>query len=142
MTGTMPIRSKCACTRVRRAARVLTSLYDEALATTGLTIAQFALLRAVGRLETPNVSELAEEMALERSTLGRNVLVLQRMRLLDVTEGDDLRARRITMTTRAQRLVSSCLPKWEQAQRKVEARLGKEGVSTLFDLLERLEAVT
>ncbi|KWT69925.1 MULTISPECIES: MarR family transcriptional regulator [unclassified Variovorax] len=138
----MPIRSKCACTRVRRAARVLTSLYDEALATTGLTIAQFALLRAVGRLETPNVSELAEEMALERSTLGRNVLVLQRMRLLDVTEGDDLRARRITMTTRAQRLVSSCLPKWEQAQRKVEARLGKEGVSTLFGLLERLEAVT
>ena len=123
----MAIRSKCACTRVRRAARVLTSLYDEALAATGLNIAQFALLRAVGRLGTPNLSELAEEMALDRSTLGRNVLVLKRMRLLDVAEGDDLRARRVTTTTRAQRVVDSCLPMWDQAQRKVEARLGKEG---------------
>lgn len=112
----------------------------EALASTGLNIAQFALLRAVGRLEAPNLSELAEEMALDRSTLGRNVLVLQRMRLLDVAEGEDLRARRITMTTRAQRLVDFCLPMWNEAQCKVEARLGKEGVSTLFDLLGRLEA--
>lgn len=138
----MAIHSKCACTRVRRAARVLTRLYDEALTTTGLNIAQFALLRAVGRLEAPSLSELAEEMALDRSTLGRNVLVLQRMRLLDVSEGDDLRARRITMTARAQRLVNSCLPMWEDAQHKVEARLGRDGVSTLFDLLERLEAGT
>ena len=67
-------------------------------------------------------------------------LVLQRMRLLDMAEGEDLRARRITMTTRAQRLVDSCLPMWNEAQCKVEARLGKDGVSTLFDLLERLEA--
>lgn len=138
----MAIHSRCACTRVRRAARVLTSLYDEALATTGLNIAQFALLRAVGRLKTPNLTELADEMGLDRSTLGRNVLVLQRMGLLNVTDGDDLRARRITTTTRAQRLVDSCLPRWEHVQRTVEARLGKEGVSTLFDLLERLEAAT
>jgi DNA-binding MarR family transcriptional regulator len=136
----MAIRSKCACTRVRRGARVLTSLYDEALATTGLSIAQFSLLRAVGRLEAPNLSEVAEEMALDRSTLGRNVVVLQRMKLLDVAEADDLRARRITMTARAQRLVNACLPMWEETQRKVEARLGRGGLATLFDLLERLEA--
>ena len=135
----MAIRSQCACTRVRRAARVVTHLYDEALMNTGLSIAQFALLRAVGRLEAPNLSELAEEMALDRSTLGRNVLVLQRKRLLDVTDGDDLRARRITITARAQRLVNSCLPLWQEAQDTVEARLGKSGVATLLDLLERLE---
>jgi DNA-binding MarR family transcriptional regulator len=138
----MTIRSKCACTRVRRGARVLTNLYDEALATSGLNIAQFALLRAVGRLDTPNLSEVAEEMALDRSTLGRNVLVLQRMRLLDVTEAKDLRARRITMTARAQRLVDTCLPMWEEAQRKVETRLGKAGMSTLLELLERLETAS
>lgn len=135
----MTIRSKCACTRVRRAARVLTSLYDEALATADLNIAQFALLRAVGRMDAPNLSELAEEMALDRSTLGRNVQVLQRMGLLEVSEGDDMRARRITMTTKANRLVESCLPRWNEAQRTVEARLGKDGVATLLGLLERLE---
>jgi DNA-binding MarR family transcriptional regulator len=136
----MAIRSQCACTRVRRAARVLTGLYDEALATTGLNIAQFALLRAVGRLEAPNLSELGEEMALDRSTLGRNVQVLQRMELLEVSQADDLRARRITLTSKATRLVESCLPRWERAQRTVETRLGKTGVATLLGLLERLEA--
>jgi DNA-binding MarR family transcriptional regulator len=135
----MAIRSKCACTRVRRAARVLTNLYDEALMSTGLNIAQFGLLRAVARLDEPNLSELAAEMALDRSTLGRNVQVLQRMGLLDVSEGDDLRARRITMTPRAERLVESCLPRWERAQRTVELRLGAQGVATLLALLERLE---
>lgn len=135
----MAIRSRSACTRVRRAARVLTNLYDEALASTGLNIAQIALLRAVGRLDAPNLSELGVEMALDRSTLGRNVTVLQRMDLLYVSEGADLRARRVAMTARAERLVESCLPKWEEAQRTVELRLGKQGVATLFDLLERLE---
>jgi DNA-binding MarR family transcriptional regulator len=137
----MAIRSKCACTRVRRAARVLTALYDEALEPTGvgLNIAQFALLRAVGRMDAPNLSELAGEMALDRSTLGRNVSLLQRMQLLDVSDGDDLRARRITLTARAHSTVERCLPKWEEAQHKVEARLGKSGLATLLDLLERLE---
>lgn len=133
------IHSKCACTRVRRAARVLTTLYDEALASTGLNITQFALLRAVARLEAPSLTALAEEMALDRSTLGRNVQVLQRLGLLDVGEGDDLRARRISLTARAQRLVEATLPRWDQAQRTVEQRLGKRGVATLFSLLERLE---
>jgi DNA-binding MarR family transcriptional regulator len=135
----MAIRSRCACTRVRRAARVLTSLYDEALASTGLNVAQFALLRAVGRLDAPNLSELGAEMALDRSTLGRNVQVLQRLKLLAVSDSDDLRARRITMTPRAERLLEKCLPQWEDAQRTVEQRLGKQGVATLLDLLERLE---
>lgn len=136
----MAIRSRCACTRVRRAARVLTDIYDEALTSTGLNIAQFALLRATARLNAPNLSELGAEMALDRSTLGRNVLVLQRMGLLDISkEEDDLRARRLTLTDRAQRLVDSCLPLWEAAQRQVERRLGKHGVAILLELLERLE---
>lgn len=133
------VHSPCACTRVRRAARVLTGLYDGALAASGLNITQFALLRAVGRMEAPNLSELAAEMALDRSTLGRNVQVLERLRLLEVSEGDDLRARRITVTARGQRLVASSLPAWDEAQRTVESRLGKQGVATLFGLLEQLE---
>lgn len=136
----MAIRSRCACTRVRRAARVLTALYDGALAEAGLNIAQFALLRAVGRMDAPNLSELGAETAIDRSTLGRNVQLLQHMGLLDVAPSDDLRARRITLTAEATRLIEACLPGWNDAQRTVESRLGKEGVATLLDLLERLEA--
>ena len=93
-----------------------------------------------GETQRSDLSELGAEMALDRSTLGRNVLVLQRMGLLDISkEEDDLRARRLTLTDRAQRLVDSCLPLWEAAQRQVERRLGKHGVAILLELLERLE---
>ena len=85
------IHTKCACTRVRRAARALTDSYDEALKPLGLKVTQFSLVRTVDRLGAPSLTGLAQEMALDRSTLGRNVAVLERMGLLDRSDGADLR---------------------------------------------------
>ena len=76
------IRTPCACTRVRRAARAITGVYDEALRDTGLKVTQFAMLRTIGRMEGTSISELAAEMALDRSTFGRNLIPLTRRGLV------------------------------------------------------------
>ncbi|MGH8850121.1 MAG: hypothetical protein ACREYD_03915, partial [Casimicrobiaceae bacterium] len=47
-TGAAPAPA-CACGRLRRAARALTQLYDDAMAPSGLRITQFSLLRTVAR---------------------------------------------------------------------------------------------
>jgi DNA-binding MarR family transcriptional regulator len=133
------IHTKCACTRVRRAARALTDAYDDALKPLGLKVTQFSLLRTVARMETPSLTMLAEEMALDRSTLGRNVGVLQRQGLVRLSEGNDLRERTVSLTPRARRLVERAAPLWDQAQERVERSLGKQGVATLFDLLAKVE---
>jgi len=131
----------CACTRARRAARSLTNLYDAALKPVGLQITQFSLLRTIDRMAPVNVSTLAEAMLLDRSTLGRNLTVLERRGMLVLTEGKDLRDRSVTLAPSARRLLKEALPRWEEAQRSVAKTLGKRGVAELFDLLEKVETL-
>jgi DNA-binding MarR family transcriptional regulator len=131
----------CACTRARRAARSLTKLYDAALEPVGLQITQFSLLRNIDRLAPVNVSTLAGAMLLDRSTLGRNLTVLERRGLLMLTGGADQRDRSVTLAPSARRLLQEALPRWEQAQRTVEKTLGKRGVTDLFELLEKVESL-
>ena len=133
------IHTKCACTRVRRAARALTDSYDEALKPLGLKVTQFSLVRTVDRLGAPSLTGLAQEMALDRSTLGRNVAVLERMGLLDRSDGADLREWTVALTPRARKLLERAIPLWDAAQERVERVIGKRGVSELFDLLAKLE---
>ncbi len=133
------INTKCACVRARRASRALTDLYDAALRPVGLKITQFSVLRTLQRLGPVSISALAAEMALERSTLGRNLLLLKRDGLVRLGDASDMREWSVELTSRAVRLLERALPLWEEAQAKVESRLGKEDVATLFDLLARLE---
>lgn len=133
------IHTKCACTRVRRAAHALTDAYDDALKPLGLKVTQFSLLRTVERLGSPSLTSLAKEMALDRSTLGRNVAVLQRQGLVSLSEGSDLRERAVSLTPRARRRIERAVPLWDAAQQRVERSLGTQGVSTLFKLLSKLE---
>jgi len=133
------IPSKCACARVRRAARTLTDLYDEALGPVDLKITQFSVLRTIDRMGPVSISGLAAEMGLDRSTLGRNLAVLERRGLIGLSEGADQRERTAALTARARRLLAKAVPLWEQAQERVGASLGGEGVSALFALLGRVE---
>lgn len=133
------VHTKCACTRVRRAARSLTGIYDEAIRPVGLKITQFSVLRTVARMGTVNISNLATEMALDRSTLGRNLGILARERLVNLADGDDLRERTVALTPRAHRLLEKAVPLWEHAQRRVDLLLGKDDVVTLFNLLSKFE---
>jgi DNA-binding MarR family transcriptional regulator len=131
----------CACTRARRAARTLTTLYDSALQPVGLQITQFSLLRTIDRLAPVNVSVLAEAMLLDRSTLGRNLTVLERRGLLVLSGGADLRERALTLSSSARRLLRKAIPLWEEVQRTVGRRLGMRAVADLFELLEKVEAL-
>ena len=133
------IHTKCACTRVRRAARSLTELYDDVLRPIDLKVTQFSVLRTIDRMGLVNISSLAAEMALDRSTLGRNLGVLERRGLVDLSEGEDQRERTVSLTSRARRLLDKAVPLWEQAQERVNSLLGKQGVAALFMLLGKFE---
>ena len=135
----MTIRSRCACTRARRAARSLTDLYDAALQPVGLKITQFSVLRTVERLQPVSITALADEMALERSALGRNLVLLRERGLVRYADADDMRQWSIELTPKATGLLQKALPLWERAQAKVERVLGKSGVDALFGLLEKIE---
>ena len=130
--------TSCLCTQLRRASRGVTRRYDDALAAVGLGVAQFSLLRHVQRLGQPSISLLADAMGLDRSTLGRNLRVLEEQGLVQLGEGRDLRAREVRLTEAGLQRIEQALPLWEQVQRELNARLGADRRAELMRLLEEL----
>jgi DNA-binding MarR family transcriptional regulator len=135
------VQTKCVCIRARRGARAITDLYDAALKPAGIKITQFSVLRNVARLQPVSISRLATEMGLDRSTLGRNLLLLRRRGLVVFSDADDMRQWSIELSDKARKLLARALPLWQSAQAKMEGALGREGVTTLFDLLQKVEMI-
>ncbi len=76
------MKTACYCAALREAARKTTALYDAALEPAGVTLAQFSLMRRIERAGAVSLSELGRMAELDRSTVGRNVKVLARLRLV------------------------------------------------------------
>nr|WP_315435273.1 MarR family transcriptional regulator [uncultured Pseudomonas sp.] len=110
--------SKCLCTNLRRAARGVSRHYDGALDGFGINVAQYSLLCNLQRLEQPSISELAEAMGLDRSTLGRNLRVLEGEGLVALAEGEDMRNRIVRLTETGVQRLAAALPAWEAAQQR------------------------
>ncbi|WP_027595874.1 MarR family winged helix-turn-helix transcriptional regulator [Pseudomonas sp. LAIL14HWK12:I7] len=132
------LTSECICTHLRRAARGVSRHYDEALAGFGINVAQFSLLRHLQRLDRPSITTLAEAMGLERSTLGRNLRVLEADGLVALADGDDQRNRVVLLTEAGKALLQAAYPAWEQAQGLLVERLGVGQRDELVRLLEQL----
>jgi DNA-binding MarR family transcriptional regulator len=114
----------CLCTGLRQAALAATKFYDDALRPTGLKITMFRLLRRIGEADAPTMTQLADIVQLDRSTLGRNLRVLERLGLVQLSDGEDERTKTIELTTGGLRKLEAALPLWASAQRRMKKRLG------------------
>ncbi len=130
--------SPCYCASLRAAARKATALYDATLAPAGVNVAQFALLRKIERAESVSLTELGRLAALDRSTVGRNVKVLERLGLVQVAAAEDQREAAVALTPAGAEALVRAAPHWEEAQRHVEAALGTDGAHALRTLANKL----
>src|ERR1700683_569948 len=90
---------ECNCLAVRQAARHVTQIYDRHMAPFGLRTTQFSILVRLRQLGPMTINALAEDMVMDRTTLGRNILPLQREGLIAVSRGrEDRRARELHLT--------------------------------------------
>src|SRR5215475_10189148 len=89
----------CTCLAVRQAARHVTQFYDQYLAPSGLRTTQFSILAKLKRLGPLTINALAAGLVMDRTTLGRNILPLQRDGLIAVVKGStDRRSKELRMT--------------------------------------------
>ncbi|MDB5507027.1 MAG: MarR family transcriptional regulator [Devosia sp.] len=116
----------CYCIAVRKAARRITGRYDEALAPLGINLAQFSLLRSIERRGKISLTELARGLELDRSTVGRNVKVLQRARLVTAETGTDQREATVGLTGHGREIFERALPIWQATQTMVDTALGPQ----------------
>lgn len=128
----------CACTKLRRSARIVSSLYDEALAPAGFTVAQFSLLRMLQRAGPCSLTQLAAATGHDRTTLNRTLRPLEEAGMIASQPGEDQRARIVAVTDEARAAMRRAQPRWEEAERKMNETLGPDRAA-LFSVLDRVE---
>jgi len=133
--------AECACEGLRRTARAVTQLYEDALAPSGLRATQFPILVALAAAGPLPVTRLADALGLERTTLTRNMRGLQDLGIIAIAGGDDRRTRVVELTPEGSRCLSEALPLWEQAQGHVEERFGHVRLQGLHGELSRLTEI-
>ncbi|MFB4370497.1 MULTISPECIES: MarR family winged helix-turn-helix transcriptional regulator [unclassified Pseudomonas] len=131
--------TECLCTRLRRASRGVSKLYDDALSGVGLSVAQYSLLRHLQRLYQPSITDLADAVGLERSTLGRNLRLLEGRGLVALADGADQRNRLVSLTIRGEKLLAEALDAWQGVQLELKQRLQPHHLQALDELLASLD---
>jgi DNA-binding MarR family transcriptional regulator len=128
----------CACANLRRAARAVTQVFDEALGPSGLRATQFTLLVTSRLMGESTINELAERMAMDRTTLSRNLKPLVRSGLLEVRPGEDGRTRLVRLTPAGEHALEEAYPLWQQAQQETVGILGEERHEALLGDVSRM----
>ena len=131
----------CACRNVRMAARAVTQFYDEALRPTGLRATQFGILGATMAMGPLTVTKLAERTVTDRTTLTRNLRLLQKRGLIRIQRGNDGREREVSLTERGRDALAKGYPFWQKAQAHVVKGLGEERWKSLRDGLAAVVSV-
>src|SRR6478672_4439054 len=129
---TLPGPEDCNCFAVRSAARHVTRLYDQLLAPVGLRVTQYSILARLKRKGPLTINALAEDMVMDRTTLGRNVLPLQRDGLITIkSASSDRRAKELRLTKAGGNRLQQALERWSQAQARFEAAFGEKRAADL-----------
>jgi DNA-binding MarR family transcriptional regulator len=126
------IGEECMGLHVRRAARRISRMYDDAFAPVDLTIGQFSLLTMLAGQDRWAMQPLADALGMDRSSLTAMLKPLERRQLVtSKTDDVDRRARHLTLTGTGSALLVQAEPLWRDAQQRVLALLGAENAAAV-----------
>ena len=114
----------CACFNTLKTARVLGQVYDRALEPSGLKNTHFTALSVADAYDGISITELSKAMEIERTTLTRNLKVLERDGLVKGGPGADGRSKMVVLTAKGKRRLDAALPVWKQAHERMLREFG------------------
>jgi len=109
-------------------------MYDAALAPSGLRSTQFAILVEIdaGQAAPPTIGDLAQALVMDASTIGQNLLPLERAGLLRTkTAQRDRRRKCVVLTRKGRARLAAALPLWRDAQQRFEKTFGERAAAEL-----------
>lgn len=131
---------ECNCLALRKAARRVTNFYDAELAPAGLRTTQFSILAIASRNDEMTVSALADRLALDRTTAGKNLRPLEAARLIKVAPlKTDRRVRAISITPAGREKFLEARPLWLKAQTRFETLNGAQPLAALRATLKNIQ---
>lgn len=140
-TSTATSFPECNCLALRQAARHMTQFYDQHLAPTGLRTTQFSILAKLKRLGPMTINVLARELVMDRTTLGRTMLPLERDGLIVIRDGTlDRRSKELAATKAGVERLHRGAKLWLAAQKEFEQRFDARRAADLRGLLSEVVA--
>lgn len=128
----------CTSFNLRKATRAVSQLYDEMLRPIGIRGTQYSLLVVAQMTGPVTVTQLAESAVMDRTTLTRNLEVLEKRGFVTVNSGEDRRTRMVTITEDGRAILVKAYPLWQQAQFRIKETMGQERSQTLLEGLSVL----
>lgn len=131
----------CACFNSRKIARAITGYFDKKIREAGINGTQFTLLAGVNYFQPVTVNKLAERLVMDRTTLSRNVNVLEKGGLCESSPGqEDKRQREIKLTKEGKQTLEIAYPLWKEAQEHFyqffDKKEWKENVSHFDEIID------
>jgi DNA-binding MarR family transcriptional regulator len=129
----------CNCLAIRQAARHVTQFYDQLFAPVGLRATQYAILSHLRRGGPMTINALAAALVMDRTTLGRNILPLQRDGLIEVAPSSaDRRRRELRLTEAGIAKQSAAVEYWKVGQDRFDSVFGGGRAAELRGLLREV----
>lgn len=132
--------SQCLLLNTVMAARALTRRYDERLRPFGVSVVQFSVMKTVDGSARCTVTEMAKRIAMDRTTLLRNLDLLVRDNLVKAERADKGNGRVFELTEIGRALLEQLIPEWRKAQSELRASLRGHDKDSLLDALQILKA--
>jgi DNA-binding MarR family transcriptional regulator len=120
---------------------VLTGIYDAELRRAGIQAPQFALLSLLLKRPEASQQELAAWLAMEQSTLSRNLQGVVRRGWVSSRTAPGSRVVQYQVTAAGRAKLRRARPGWTRAQARVQRELGADW-DALWPLLRKLSTLT
>jgi DNA-binding MarR family transcriptional regulator len=127
----------CACATVRRAARLVTQLYSQEMGDL-MEPSQFTLLNALSQHPGLSQTKLARALGLDKTTMSRNLRVMNRQGWIETSSKADGRESGYTLTPEGSKRLEEAKPAWGRAQAKLRSRLESLDWQRMLDTLNQV----
>ena len=136
------INARCCCFNMRKVMRAVTQFFDRHLESANIRSTQFTLLVALSSMNATTLTEIAENLVMDRTTLTRNLKPLEKLELITTMQPLDKRSKAYVLTDKGKDVVMKAVPLWEEAQNSIVNSLGAEKYSHILKELGHVLAAT
>lgn len=136
------INLECCCFNMRKVSRAVTQYFDRYLEPAGIRATQFTLLVALLNTTSKTLTEIAENLVMDRTTLTRNLKPLEKLELISIAKSYDKRAKSYKLTDNGKSVVEKALPFWKEAQSGIINSLTEERYHAMVEELKKLLSIT
>lgn len=136
------INRQCCCFNMRKVTRAVTQYFDRFLEPAGIRATQFTLLVELFSTKGKTLTEIAETLVMDRTTLTRNLKPLEKLGLITTVQTLDKRSKAYVLTEKGEQVVEKSIPLWQKAQNSVVGSLGNDSYKEIVAQLTRVLTIT